>query len=445
MSTSIVNRNNVVAGVFLVVSILLAVAISFVLSDIQGKFGSKTTYVFRFPTAIGVHGLQAGAKVTYGGLQVGTVDSIEPYVQTDADLGQAVTVAYDVVVSVTTDLVLFEDAYADLLMPMLGGISKINIPSAGTGSYEGGPIDSNVMLDENEVLRGRYAPSILAQLGFSTEESDKLKVTIDDMSKISANLDETVEGVLRMAKKLEPDFGSGVDDGKSVMANLRTFSNQLNGVDGELGWSGRVDGILADVKEGTVQVGPTIEDARATIGDARAMITDNKANFSRIMGNAAEISERVRFDTIGRLDGLLDKGSLALGSYKKIATDVDELILVNRPKIDSTLDSVRDIGVQGNLFVEELRAQPWRLLKKPSSDDLMREPIYEAARAYASAVSDLRVASQALDSAVGLAQDQGSATSAMEIARIAKIVDDAYGRYELAERGLLERLRTQEP
>ena len=52
------------------------------------------------------------------------------------------------------------------------------------------------------------------------------------------------------------------------------------------------------------------------------------------------------------------------------------------------------------LGLDEIRAQPWRLLKQPDKDDLMREPIYAAARSYADAVSDLRAASEALEAAL---------------------------------------------
>lgn len=445
MGKQVVNRNNVVAGTFLIGSIVLAVAISFILSDLKDNIGSKTTYVFRFPTSVGVHGLESGAKVTFGGLEVGTVKSITAHTELDEGVGIQVTKAHDVVVALVSDLVLYEDAFADLTLPMLGGISKINIPSAGTGSYEGGPSDANVVLDKDEALRGRFAPSILTQLGFTTEEAEKIKATIDDVKQISTNVNESTQSVRRMTDALEPEFIAGVDDGKATITNIREFSDRFNGTGDDAGWSGRVDGILSDVQDASGKVSPTIDEAQATIEGVRSMVDENRPRVTRILDNAEQISEQVRFDSMGRINELLEKGSLALGSYKDVATDVREIISVNRPKIDSTLDSTRDLGVQAGLFVEELRAQPWRLMQKPSKDDLAREPIYEAARAYANAVSDLRIASQALDSAVDLAQNQGSTANAMEIARIAKVVDEAYSRYEAAEKGMLERLRTQLP
>jgi hypothetical protein len=442
MSLQVVNRNNVVAGFFLIASVLLAVAISFILSDITDKFGSKSNYVFRFPTSVGVTGLKPGAEVTFGGLSVGRVESIKAFTQIDAVSGVEVTVAHDVSVSVVSGLVLFENAYADLTLPMLGGVSKINIPSAGSGSFDGGPADANSVLDENEILRGRFAPSILTQLGFSTEDAIKIQETIDDIKQISTNANDVTASFKRMTTKLEPEFASGVDDGRSTMANIREFSEGFNG---ENGYSSRVDGILSSTQDAAEKFSPAIDDARSTINEAREVISENKTRVSRILDNVEQTTERVRFDSMGRIDELLEKGTLALGSYKDFADEASDMLDVNRPKISATLDSARGIGVHGELFLEEIRSQPWRLLKKPTQEDLEREPIYEAARAYADAVSDLRIASEALDAAVSHVSQTGTPANAADLARIANVVDEAYGRYEEAERGLLERLRSPSP
>ncbi|MCA9275067.1 MAG: hypothetical protein KDA29_03495 [Phycisphaerales bacterium] len=442
MSTQLISRNNVVAGLFVILSILLAVAIAFILSDVQDKFAKRTEYVVRFPTDIGVTGLQPGADVTFGGLSIGRVRTISVHTETDPDTGIEVVRSHDVVIAVRPDLVLYEDAYGDLVPPLLGGVSRINIPSPGTGSYDGGPGDPDSTLGPGEALRGRFAPSILAQLGFTTEEAEAIKETIHKVREISNHVDEVSQSVKRMMLDLEPEFGKGVDDGRSTIENIRAFSENLNREDG---WSDRVDSILGSADSAAKKVEPVIDDAKATISEARGMIEDNREKVASIIDNVNATSERFKLETMEQINELLDKGTLALGSYKDVADNANGVLLTNSPKIASTLDSARDIGVQGKLFVEEIRAQPWRLLKKPSEEDLLREPIYEAARAYASAVSDLRVASEALDAAVLKASQSPGSESVVQIRQIAGVVDEAYERYSEAERRLLERLRTGSP
>ncbi len=452
MSMQVVNRNNVVAGLFLLLSVLLAVAISFLLTDITDKFGEKKTYVVRFPTSVGVTGLKPGASVTFGGFDVGKVNAISAYTQVDKQSGARVVIAHDVTVSLISDLVLFEDAFADLSLPMLGGVSSINIPSAGTGPVGDGSLisgtelsgtNANGVLEEGEILRGRFAPSILTQLGFSTEDAEKIQATIDEVKEISTNANEVTKGFRRMTETLEPSFVEGVDDGKSTMANVRAFTENLNGEDG---WSPKISGILDNAQDASGKVSDRIDEASAMIGDARGLIAESRPRVARILENVEETTERVRFDSIQNLNDLLAKGSIALGSYQDVATKVSVALDDNRPKIDATLDSVERISSHGELFLQEIRSQPWRLLSKPSKDELEREPIYEAARAYADAVSDLRIASEALDAAVArMATTGGSPASAAELARISGVVESAYGRYEEAEHGLLERLRTPSP
>ncbi|MCA9302573.1 MAG: MCE family protein [Phycisphaerales bacterium] len=438
MSVAVIKKNNVMAGSFLLASIILALVIAFVLGDFLGSFGDKAEYSVRFPTSVGVVGLKSGAEVTFAGLPVGQVVAVEPELVKDPNSGVMIPSAMLVRISIDSDIRLHEDAFADLSPPILGGVSRINFTSAGAGSYEGGPSDADGLLQPGEILRGRFAPSILAQLGFTSEQADQIKDTIARAQSISANADEITASIRRMANTLEPEFGSGVSDGRMTIANIRAFTDKLNS---EGGWASRVDGVLSKADGVMDDVSVISSDAKATTNSVREMIDTNRGRIDSIIANVDETTANIRGKidpTTERLNELLEKGTLALGSYNEVAGNANALLLDARPKIDATLDNVRMASTQGNLFLEEVRSQPWRLLAKPKKEDLEREPLYEAARTYASAVGDLRAASEALDAAVS---GQVTGVSASDIARIAQVVDAAYGRYENAERGLLEVLK----
>ncbi|MBL4590596.1 MAG: MCE family protein [Phycisphaerales bacterium] len=438
MSVAVIKKNNVMAGSFLIGSFLLALIIAFTLGDLMGRFGEKNEYIVRFPTTVGVMGLTNGSQVTFAGLPVGRVISVTPYMQTDADSGITIPVAMDVTIHIDTGFKVHEDAYADLSPPILGGISTINIASAGTGSYDGGPSDANTVLDAGEILRGRFAPSILTQLGFTTEEAERIKEIIARSESISINADEVSASVRRMVETLEPDFDSSVADSRATIANIRAFSDKLAG---ENGWSSRVDDLF--IKGNTVMddVQLISADVKQATGSVNEMIDTNRERIDHILADAEDMTANIKAQitpTTERINTLLDDGVLALGSYREIAENTNSILLNAQPKIDATLDNIRFASAQGSMFVEEIRSQPWRLLKKPTKDDLQREPLYEAARIYASAVGDLRAASEALDAAVS---GQTPSATATDIARIAKVVGAAYGRYEVAERGLLKVLK----
>ena len=73
-------RNNVLAGLFLVSALLLAVVMSFWIEDGLDRLpfvNPKSTYAVRFTLGDGVAGLQPGSPVTLGGKEIGSVESIE--------------------------------------------------------------------------------------------------------------------------------------------------------------------------------------------------------------------------------------------------------------------------------------------------------------------------------------------------------------------------------
>ena len=433
MSMRAVNQNNVLAGSFVIAGVLLAVGMSFVLGDLSGRFGEKSSYVVQFPTHVGVMGLEPGAEVTFAGLSVGEVVSVGMQLEEHGESGHEVAGSMVVHIELDAGLVLFEDAIADLSPPILGGVSRINIASAGVGG---------VRLGEGGVMVGRFAPSILRQMGLGPEEAQMIKDVIekfpewsDRVSGTTENIEETSATVRRMAEEFEPEFVEGVDDGRSTIANIRLFTDRLNG---EGGWGEKIDSTVVSVRDASGKIGPAIDDARDTMASVRETVDENRGKVGRIMDNVEASTERVRFETIDRANDLLADGALALGSARETLGEVQGLVAENRTTISATMVNARQLSLQGKLFLEEIRAQPWRLLNKPSKGDLRREPLYEAARSYAGAVADLRAASESLDTAVRMQGDARSGDElAAELMRLASVVEQAYGRYEQAERGLL--------
>lgn len=446
MSSSVVSRNNVLAGVFVISSLILAVTIAFILGDVMDSFGKKREYIVRFPTSVGVAGLQPGATVSFAGLPVGAVLSIEPHSSTPG----APADAMDVRIALDDRIALHENAFADLSPPLLGGVSKINFPSAGTGPI--GPDDklanlaennANGVLDQGEAVRGRFAPSILAQLGFTVEDAERIQTAIADVATISGNVTRTSARIDSMTETLEPKVLQAIDDTHAAVGNVKAFTARLTAPDG---WGPRIDRIMANADDASARAPALISEIQSAVATGRSMLENHTASIGRILGNVELVSERVRFETMDQAEGMLREGTLALTDARGLIGNIDETVTDARPEIGTTLANARGISQQARLMLEELRAQPWRLLKQPSKEDLEREPLYAAARAYAEAVADLRAASEALDAAVqGRGPDRGTPTSPDRIAAVAQSVQSAYDRYADAERALLETLRQGTP
>ncbi|MFK7882656.1 MAG: MlaD family protein [Phycisphaerales bacterium] len=436
------NRNNTLAGIFVLGSLALAVAIAFVLGDALDKFGSKHEYTVRFPTTVGVAGLQPGAEITFAGLPVGRVLSIEPHYPGGEDNAAS---AMDVLIAVDARITLYEDALADLSPPLLGGVSTINFASAGTGTIPANETDTKLArnnadgrLDAGETLRGRFAPSILAQLGFSVEDAERIRNAIADVEATTAKARELTAWFGDRAIEAEPNISGAITEARAAVEDVRGFTRRFSAEDG---WGPQIDTILRDTGA-TVAQGPLVaQDVRDAIASGRDLIDTNKPTIERIMANVEATTERVRFETMDQAEELISRGTLAVTSYRELAENADSLVTSARPDIGITLTNARGISQQARLFLDEIRAQPWRLLKQPGKAELEREPLYAAARAYASAVGDLRAASEALDEAVS----SGNPDAAEQIARIAQAVQAAYEDYGQAERALLKTLSAETP
>ena len=435
MSVSIVRKNNVMAGFFVIGSIALAVVISVILGEFD--LGEKREYLVRFPTDVGVGGLQTGADVTFGGLSVGRVTGVTP-VRTGDDPDATVT-HIDARIAIDASIVLYEDAKGDLSPPLLGGLSSINFRTPGGSALNSLNPDPDGILNDGEIVEGRYAPSILTQLGFPPEYVDRIKEVVDNARTISNSAIESVDRVNEMTRKLNEQFGEGVDDGATILANLSSFSDNL----GEGGrWSEGVDSIIADTDKVTAKLPGAIDEARGTIESVRTLVDVNAMRVRRILDNTERATERLNSETFDKVHAMIERGSVALANFDEGVLEVNELIRHNRPAIDDTISNIERTSLTARLAAEEFRAQPWRLLSQPDKEELEREPLYAAARSYASAVSELRDASRALDDAVETsAKNPGRPEEIRErFERLAGVVENAYERYEEAERALLERL-----
>ena len=448
MSASIVKRNNVVAGIFVVSSLVLAVAIAVILGDVLGSLGEKNEFVVRFPTSVGVTGLESGAEVTFAGLSVGRVGSIRPYAPGGPD---APPVAMDVTVLIDADIRLHEDTVADLSPPILGGVSRINFTTAGTGRVDpqwehAGLVENNGngVLEPGEVIAGRFAPSILAQLGFTAEDAKNIQDTLANARDMSERARRALESVERMMAGFEPRFGSMLDDAGEAVANARGFTGRL--VEGG-DWSDTVTGILGKADRAAGEAPEVMGDLRGAIASARSVIDEQRERIGRITENIEAVTERARFESMDQVEALLAQGTLTLATYRSIGEQADALLAQSRPDVTAVLGNTRSLTRKATIMVDELRAAPWRVFKQPSQRELEREPLFAAARAYADAVADLRAASEALDAAVSLRgpDASGRADAPAEIARIAGVVQAAYDRYADAERALLKTLRESNP
>ncbi len=423
------SRNNIMAGMFLVGALLVGVVISFILGDVGASlFQDKSTYVVRFPLDVGATGLKKGSEVTLGGQKIGSVERVK----LAFDEGGQSVLGIDVEIAVDARVRFYDAAVADLLVPFIGSISSINF--AGVGAPESDDNDTPdadapapTLIADGDVIHGQLAPGLLAQAGVD-------KATID-------NIKATIQQVREITDEIRPNI-------KPTFDEIQAFAEGLN--TRMAAWDERISSILTNVDAASDDLEPTliaaretVEEVRGLLDQAQRLVAANRGKIDRSLTNVESITDRVRFESVDQIAGLLDQGKAAMSQFTDLGEEANLLLVRESPKVSKTLDNVRQLSSEANLMVTELRAQPWRVLKQPSQEELNREPIYNAARSYARAVGDLRAASEALESIIAQVSADGGSAGLVEPETLLGMrawVEDAFGSYQQAEKDLLDEL-----
>lgn len=415
------SRNNVLTGAFLIAAVLMAVVVSFVLAEV--RFERRTGYTVLLPVEVGAFGLSPGSTVFVGGLPAGQVTRV----RLDRDQrGRPHAALVDI--RVRSDLVLFEDARVYLERPLVGTVSTLNI------AHPGGA-DGASMLGPDGRLRGAIAPpAFLAGAGFGEPEAaivtrliEKVEIFIDEANRVAASVDLVAD--------------PGVVNARAAIADLREATARFRStLDTSLDlWSGDVTRTLASAREAADRapaiaesVERSAQDIERLTSEARDALATARAPIESASMDLAILAESVRTNWEAEGPATIAAARAGVEAFETLGREASTLLTAEGDALVRILANGRLASDQLKLAAIEIRAAPWRLLNRPDTRELESQLLYDAARAYALAASDLRAASDRLR-----ALTEGAAPDpAAETAR------DALGmtldRFQAAERRLLE-------
>ncbi len=434
-------RNYVAAGIFLIFALLLAVGMSAMLSDLLARLQATTPYRVVFSLEVGTAGLERGSPVSLGGQNIGRVLAVEEGYEDLPDGGRRV-VSQIAHIRIREDVRLYENAKITLTLPLFGTVSGLNIRDVGTPVgfppelAQGG----DPLLTEGEMLRGDLAPGLLIQAGFRPEDVLTIRDTIDNVHAVSADARRITENLV----PLVTGEGNRVE---SFLTNLDETSALVRAEAEAL--SARLGTLFDEAQRVAERIGPAIERAEATLADlqggaqearlaveqVREIVVEQRPRIERIVANVEDITGRVRLESMDQLREFLETGTAASRTYGDLGAEALSLVRENRPEIERAVSNARIASDTLKLTLEEVRAQPWRLLHRPKTKELEQQLLYDAARAYAVAASDLRATSEALAAALRAGDARGEL-----IEDLRGELESQFGAYREAEQALLDRI-----
>ncbi len=416
-----VSKNNVIAGLFVVAAMILAVAMSVVVSGAQKRLAATKSYIVRFTLMDGASGIKVDSPVTVGGQEVGRVIGVHFDTGPNGAIG-----AVDVKIAIRSELVLHKDAWVFLEKPLLGSMSSINFSSLGTE----GPA-----LEPDSMLTGILAPpGFLAQAGYGPDQIKQVKAMIAEASEAVSRINRISD---KLEKEIEPNLKGvrqAVDDLAAVSAEWRARSPE---------WIKRVDSVLAKADEAADQFKPIAKQAESLVNSAdqavkdfRQILEENRAGLARAVANAEAGMDHFKNETLVYMDDTFKTSKQGAENLRDSTERFQAMVKEEVPNIQRMLANFRLASDQIKLVGIEVRRNPWRLLYTHKTKELDSELFYDSARTYAEAVSDLRSASEALQ-----AVSTGPTPATREtIDHIQVRLQEAFKKYQDAEKVLLKKM-----
>lgn len=377
--------NSIRAGAFLLTAALTGLVIVIVLSK-SSVFTSTAEYDVRFGMEDGVAGLEIGSEVRVAGLKVGRVVAIDPRF----DEGRI-----DVRVRMRSDILVKTDAEVLRSQPLLGNFSWLNFSNLGS--------ETAPRLEPGKWIEARKSGGLLATIVGPANAGSA--------DKMFTNLVEFTDSLADFARVQYPQrVVPLLSEAQTVVGNL--------GRDYET-WRTKITAGLGDAASALRKLDTTMDDASAGVKDARATLA------------------HVREKNLPQIDAILEDGVKGADRLAGAMERLDTELTARVPDVRALLWDLRQAGAQIKLATMEVRRSPWKLLYQPSGDELARENLYESARAFAIASSDLRVAGETLDAVLAQAPERFANDPAFRDAIRGSVIDSVE-RWEKAQQRLFD-------
>ena len=402
------HHNEVTAGLFVVVSVgaLLGIVIWLGASDILRGGGRQV--VFFAPETVGAVGLQEGSKIHYGDAAVGEITAIEPVFGEGCYYRGRLDVA---------GLDVFDDAEAEIAQPFIG-LATLVIKDPGGGEGSAAPD------------RGHAIPIRLGGMGaiLSTAGAE---FDPNVPGSLLHKLRELVDTVHAVATSMEAELDRDRPDAllTQVRSAVGGLEHQLD-AEAEGSLMAKVHGLTDDVGHVTAslryetdreQSDSLIASVNRSAGSIEEMLADARPKVAEILSRIEEVAATL--DAAG-------------GDVAETAGAVRQLVVLNREQIDEMIDNLVLVSANLRATSQEVRRNPWRLLRSPDRDEVEAAELYAAARDYAEGARELDQAIMRLAALRRIPADDPSLQQTVDAAR--EHLQESLEHFRKVEQGLWE-------
>jgi len=451
-------RNNVKAGIFVSVAVALALTVIATLKDVWTQvFVDRSVYAVTFSVESGIQSLREGSPVRVGGIDMGQVLRVAPLdlleesefalaARDDGDRDPFNTIV--VVFEINDEVPLYSNAVATVRGALIGAEAWIAISNVGSGmdrdndgQADGRRLAPDALADRSNWLKGREAGTVLASF-IGPDSAERTEEIIDNVAVLTGDA----------RRDWESHITPMLANADASVEDIRKFVDHLN--TDWVRWAATVDKVLDNALSASETIDLAMSDGRALIDDAHTgvkrineMVEENRpsvdefiANINAASADVRTVANRIAESTIDKVEAILDRGQQGIDAFSETARKIELEFDTLAPDLRDTVANVQLASNELALATAEIRSAPWRLLYRPSAEELEYENLYYAATKFSLAAAQLKTATQAIDRAIANHREY-LGTHPEKLEQLQAMLTESMENYERAQNELLSILR----
>ena len=403
-------RNAFRAGLFIVISLVLIIAIIVSIQGLGRIIEPRQTRLATFKLTDDLGGLRVGDDVRAGGYKVGAVrdielvdanDSAQPHLRVTFTLPERLTIHEDAVVAIQGTIT---------------GTSWLNFETFGQGPVlpEGMALAGHpgAMADLLNAARG-IAPEMKGALvDIRTVTLPKVNNAVDRTAETAVTFKTTGERATALIDHLRSRIDPVVERAYAVADPARDMMVHLRDMFGD-----------------------TKRDYRDTMANVSATTGTLKDKLPPILEKADAVMAQMSTAVEGANSALVDVKA-AMANAKDVSESVKGVLAGNRGKIDGMIAALKATGDNFEAASMEIRHSPWRLLYKPKKGEIANLNLYDSARQFASGANDLNDAATALRDAL-----KDPTLKESDVRKLVERLDQTFLGFKEVEQELWEKVK----
>jgi ABC-type transporter Mla subunit MlaD len=415
-------RNLAAAGLFLVLMGAAAVAILVLVGGRSLWFEKATLVRVRFDSAPNV---KPGSAVLLAGQPVGRVRAVRPVeVRCPPPCQDRTCYRVDVVIALPQAYRLYRNARVVISQSLIGQTAIIDVEDPGFGTA---PAD---------YLEGSQASPFAAaadELGIGDVEKENLQEILANLRHLTDDARREVPTILAHLKAAAANLEKTTDEVEDVLPDLRT---KLMATVADLNEAAKKAKVALDKTDAMLEENRyNIEEA---IFSARRLAEKADADGSALLAKANQMMTKMEKDVepiLTNLKAASESLKAAMADFRVMAGDSKTITVTNKSNINKTLLNLRMTSEHLKAVAEEVRRAPWRLLARPDQKEVETLNLYDAARAFASAATDLDSCTDTLQTIVQ-AKQEGLDLDPEILKGMVQRLEETFNRYREAEDAL---------